>query len=249
MAKETTPNNEEKEIIKDKVFLNAQQHVIELFKKSLPTTMLYHNYLHTDRSLERLEDIFKEEDFTEQEKHILRLAVLFQDTGYITSFKEPTKESIGIAKDYLQSTDVKEEVKNTVLQCIKASDELKPSSNELENICKDVKHFAVAHKRFEDFNELIKSELEVHANESFSDAEWRQKQLTFYTKEHRFYSTYAVKNWENRKQRNISKLIEDSKKEKKNEEKEKKKAYYKEKFRKENPERSIQTLYRVALRC
>jgi len=69
-----------------------------------------------------------------------------------------------------------------------------------------------------------------------------------FTEEHKFYSDYAVEHWKPKKDENLLSLLESQKKLKKKYEKEEAKAKLKARYKNDNPERSIQTLYRTTLR-
>lgn len=66
--------------------------------------------------------------------------------------------------------------------------------------------------------------------------------------EHRFYTDFAIENWQEKKDINLSKLIKARKKMKKLEKKEKVKAQYKAQIKDKSPERGVQTMYRVTMR-
>jgi hypothetical protein len=69
-----------------------------------------------------------------------------------------------------------------------------------------------------------------------------------FTEEHRFYTDYAIEEWGPAKEENLLELIENKNKQQKKLKKEEAKARMKARYKNDNPERSIQTLFRVTLR-
>jgi hypothetical protein len=116
--------------------------------------------------------------------------------------------------------------------------------NKLEEIIRDAdsSHFAV--KSFLATSELLREELSSLGIQSYSIGDWRKENVRLLRNQHRFYTDYAIENWQKGKDKNVKKLVKAKKKNKKLVKKESLKA----KFKGELPDRGIQTLYRVTLR-
>ena len=84
----------------------------------------------------------------------------------------------------------------------------------------------------------------------FSDSEWIKENITFFTKHHRFYTDYALTNWQQTKDKNLSGLYKSLKKLKKEEKKHKvkKEELALKKNKAKTPERGVETMFRVTLR-
>ncbi|MEP2278872.1 Pycsar system effector family protein, partial [Maribacter sp.] len=90
---------------------------------------------------------------------------------------------------------------------------------------------------------LLREELSLVQKQRNSPADWREENITLLRTKHRFYTDYAINNWQKGKDKNIKRLI---KARKKNNELIKKESL-KAKYKGELPDRGIQTLYRVTL--
>jgi len=88
----------------------------------------------------------------------------------------------------------------------------------------------------------------MHNVKNFTNAEWLEENILVFTEKHQYYTDYAIKEWKPKKEENLLELIEDKNKQEKKLKKEEHKARMKAKYKNENPERSIQTLFRVTLR-
>ncbi|MEP3044910.1 Pycsar system effector family protein, partial [Nonlabens ulvanivorans] len=91
---------------------------------------------------------------------------------------------------------------------------------------------------------LLKKELELRGIATYTNKEWRKENIRVFTEKHRYYSDYAIKNWNKDKNENLMKLLKKKKKNKQKLKKEKLKVDLKN----QSPERAIQTLFRTALR-
>lgn len=228
----------------------AKAYIVDLYAKNAHLNLTYHNFLYAKRCLEYVGDITedKSESFTENEIENLKLATLFHATGYIKNYENPTAESVAFAKAFLADKNIDPASLKTVVECIEATDPKTKPTTHLQRICKDVSQHEIADNDYFDFSRLMNLEHELMLNESISELDWINMEFEKYSKHHKFYSKYAIKNWEENKQSNLLTLNKKIAKDEKDELKEKRKAFYKEKYKNESPERGIQTLYRVALR-
>ena len=222
--------------------------VFDLFKEKLDNTFIYHNYKHTQRVLKSTEELIENSDVTKKESEILRLAALLHDTGYITAREGHEEESVKIATVFLQENKVDKDTIDAVNDCIKATKFKDSPSSKLGKIIRDADASHFGKKYFEEASEFLRKELEIQGVETFSPSEWLNENISVLSKRHSFYTDYALKNWQKRKDKNLAKLIKTKKKNKQALKKEEMKAKYKAQYKNESPERGIQTFYRVALR-
>ena len=114
----------------------------------------------------------------------------------------------------------------------------------MEEIIRDADAAHLGDKRFNAISENLRKELALLDLAHFSNEQWRDANIEILRNEHRFNTPYALENWQPGKEKNLQNLLKEKKAEKKLAKKELLKARYK----KENPERGIQTLYRVTMR-
>jgi predicted metal-dependent HD superfamily phosphohydrolase len=225
----------------------VESFVLNLFKDKLSTRYVYHNFNHTKRVVESAEFLADKQNLNEDDKEILILSAWLHDTGYTESEKNHEQKSKQIARTFLEELNYPEASILKIEATIDVTKMNAQPTNEIENILKDAdcSHFAKDH--FKEISELLRQELNLRG-ETYSSEEWRELNIKMLSTSHQFYSTYAIKNWSVKKQQNLIELIERRDKKKRKNEKEKLKAKYKAQYKNDNPERSIQTLFRTTLR-
>ncbi|MBS3738389.1 Pycsar system effector family protein [Mesohalobacter halotolerans] len=231
------------------IIKTSQEFVKKYFNNNLPSKFLYHNLKHTENVVNRVVEISNSyEELTKDEKEALQLAAWFHDTGYCIDVNNHETESQKIAKEFLKNEGYDDDKIKQVLNVIEATKVGVSPETLPEKIIKDADcgHFAT--EDFEEVSELLRQELKLVKKQKFNVNEWIDENLKVLTEKHQFYTDYTRKNWAEKKQENILNLINKKNKRQKKLEKEKQKAKFKARYKNDNPERSIQTLFRVALR-
>ncbi len=226
----------------------AENHIFELFKEELPKTYLYHNFLHTQRVVESVKEIIEKTDVSNEDSETVQIATWFHDVGYIKGKENHEKESARIAKEFLSEYQINDKAIAIVENCILATEFGKKPNTILEEIIKDADSSHLAKDYFAEVSELLHQELILQGISELSEKEWKAENVKLFTKQHKYYTRYAVENWEPKKNKNLLNLLKKQKKNKKKLKKEVVKAKLKAKYKDESPERSIQTLFRVTLR-
>ena len=226
----------------------TQEFVFKLFKDELPNTCLYHNYTHTERVLKSTREIIEHSNLSDDDILVLELTALLHDVGYVKGCEKHEEESVKIATAFLKEKGIEESVISVISDCIMATKFDSEPTNELERIIRDADASHFGKKYFKETSEFLRKELELQGKLNFTPAEWRNENIRVFTEKHHFYTDYALKNWQPRKEKNLAKLMGKKKKRKKKLNVEKLKAKYKTQYKNESPERGVQTFYRVALR-
>jgi putative nucleotidyltransferase with HDIG domain len=231
-----------------KLIEKTDRFVFDLFKEKLDNTFIYHNYKHTQRVFKSVEEIIENTKITKEEGDVLRLAALLHDTGYVETREGHEEESAKIATEFLTENKVDKETIDAVNKCIMATKFMDSPTNKLAEIIRDADASHFGKKYFPEASEFLRKELEIQGIETYTPSEWLNENIKVLSKKHSFYTDYALKNWQKRKDKNLAKLIKTKKKKKQALKKEEMKAKYKAQYKNESPERGIQTFYRVALR-
>ncbi|APY01347.1 HD domain-containing protein [Lacinutrix venerupis] len=226
----------------------SENYVLELFKEHLPNTFIYHDFTHTKRVFKSTKELIENSEINVNEEKILLLAALFHDTGYIKTREGHEEESVKIATKFLNDNDVDKETIEAVNKCIMATKFKDSPNGKLEEIIRDADSSHFAKKYFNEASEFLRKEYELQGIKTYTAKEWRKENIKVLSENHRYYSPYAIKNWQPEKDKNLVKLMKKKKKSKAKIDKEKIKAKYKAQYKNESPERGIQTFYRVALR-
>ena len=226
----------------------TESFVFDLIKDELPNSFLYHNFTHTERVYKSLNEIIENSEINEEDAKILRLSALLHDTGYTKTTENHEEASVEIAKEFLTDEEVDKNIIKSVANCIMATKLSCEPKNELEKIMRDADSSHFGKKYFKETSEFLRKEIEIQGIAKYTPTEWQEENIKMLSKTHQFYTEYALKNWQSRKEKNLSKLIKARQKQKLKLKTEDLKAKYKAQYKNESPERGIQTFYRVALK-
>jgi HD superfamily phosphodiesterase len=229
------------------LLLKVETFVLHLFKDKLSSIYVYHNFNHTKRVVKNAEFLAEKKNLGPQDKNILLLAAWFHDTGFTRSNESHEKESKLIARSFLKEHNLSEEDLSVIEKTIDITKLGVQPTTDIEKVLKDADCSHFAREDFKEISELLRQELYLQGN-SYSPKKWLDLNIEMLSSQHEFYTDYAIRNWNSLKQKNLIDLIENKEKKKRKEEKEELKAKFKAQYKNNNPERSIQTLFRVTLR-
>ncbi|WP_299047098.1 Pycsar system effector family protein [uncultured Polaribacter sp.] len=232
------------------LIVDAEKFVFNLLSTELNTNYVYHNLAHTQRVVEKTKEISESLELSKTDTENLEIAAWFHDTGYIKGAKNHEQESVKIVSEFLEEKKVPASRIDIISKLILATKMGHEVTNDLEKIIVDADCAHLASKSFFDFTSLLRKEWELTGFKKFSDVDWVKSNIEFLSRQHRFKSDFALKNWTKRKEKNLSKLIKNLKSLKGDLKKfnQKQEALVLKKEKIEAPERGIETMFRVALR-
>jgi putative nucleotidyltransferase with HDIG domain len=222
--------------------------ILHLFKEKLPNTFVYHNYTHSKRVYKSINEIIEHSQINVKDATILKLAALLHDTGYTVTREGHEEEGVKIAREFLKSQNVEEDIIEGVEKCILATKFKGTPKNKLEEIIRDADSSHFGKDYFNEASEFLRQEYKSQGVKKYSPREWRDENIKLLIEKHQYYSDYALKNWQKQKEDNLADLIKARKKDTKKLKKEDLKAQLKMKYKDASPDRGIQTFYRTALK-
>lgn len=226
----------------------ASRFVLDLFNEKLPSSFLYHNYKHTQQVVENTKEISENYQINVKHKNTLLLAAWFHDTGYTQTYNGHEERSADIARAFLQDQQIEEVLIEEVRRIIRATRFDHQPTDELEEIIKDADTSHFGQETYPVTSEFLRQELQLLNIKDYNTEQWRKSNIELLTKKHQYYTHYAQVHWQGTKNENLFNLIDSEKKATQKLEQDEYKAKLKAKYRNENPERGIQTLYRVTMR-
>ncbi len=221
-------------------------YIASLFAKSLPSTCLYHNLTHTKRVFKSTKEIIKHSDLSSEDKEALELAALLHDAGHINGAENHEAHSVEIASEFLKGKGASDSLINKVTECIMATKLEAVPETELEKIIRDADASHFAKDYFQEASELLRLELKLQDIKDISKLEWLEGNIKMLETQHVYFTDYAIENWNPKKEENLAKIINEKKKLKKEDKKEKESL--KKKLKAEDPEKAIQSVFRVTLK-
>lgn len=233
----------------ENILSEVENHVVKYISENLDSNFVYHNLAHTQRVVEKVNELTEEGDISEEEKQQLLIAAWFHDTGFTKTIDGHEEESAKLAIEYLKKQGVDKSEIDSIAQIIRSTEMTYEPKSKLEGIIRDADSAHVSSKNYIDYASLLRQEWEFTLDKKFTNNEWLLKNIEFLTS-HSFNSTVAANKWEKRKSKNLASLLREYNKKKTDSEKlEHRKDELK--FKKEKlelPDRGIETMFRVALR-
>lgn len=234
----------------ENIVAKAEDFVVSLLSEKLDNNFLYHNLPHTQRVVEKAQELAELAKLTPDDTEKLLVASWFHDTGFTMNSDNHEEAGVKIVTDFLQKNNAEANFITTVTNLILATklDSI-PKSN-LEKLIKDADCSHLGSKNYEEFSQLLHKEIELNSDKKISETDWLAKNIDFLTNEHRFLSNEASKKWEKQKSKNLAQLLKQEQKLKQESDKlnQKKEELAFKKNKVELPERGIETMFRVALR-
>lgn len=224
----------------------SENFVSKLLKDKLSNSYTYHNFNHTLEVVAAVNTLADNENSSASEKEILLIAAWFHDTGYIQHCNNHEASSIVIASDFLTKMGKSADYIEKVAGLIKVTEKQCVPQTLSEKIIKDADYYHILSDDYIFSCEGLRNEWKNVEGKSFTDKDWALENYNFLTNIHRFYTDYALANWQPLKEKNIKRLQKKIKKMsiKVNNEVEKE---YKKREKEDKPERAVDTLFRVTL--
>lgn len=219
-------------------------YVTDLLDKKLDKLYVYHNLRHTQRVVKSTKELLEFYALKEQENDAIIIAAWLHDIGYTKSKIAHEKQSALMAKEFLASLGCKESFITQVCSLILATEMGYEPKSLAEKIIKDADCSHFAQRSYLETTEFLREELKALGIAQFTRKEWRTKNIELFRTGHRFFTEYALENWQPKKDKNLKSLL---KKRKKNDQLIKKEKF-KVDLKNKSPERGIQTMFRVTMR-
>lgn len=227
------------------IIQKAEEFVFTLFKDKLSPLYYYHNFNHSLRVVTAAKELSSHENIADNEYTALLLAAWFHDTGYIFGEAEHEVRSVEIMLEFLNKESVDPDTIALAESLIRVTEVSKTPSTIAASIIRDADSCHFANENYLSISELLREEWRQTAQKEFTDLGWALENMRVLTQCHRYYSDYAKKNWQHKKDINVALVNEQIRtlglQEKKSAEKKRKKD------KEEKPERGIETMFRTTL--
>lgn len=220
--------------------------VEKLLTEELPSNFLYHNLTHTLRVFKSTKEIIANNSISEEDVKILLLATLLHDVGYVKGCEKHEEKGVVIAKEFLSSKQVDAAIIEKVSACIMATVFNSEPTNEMERIIRDADASHFAKDYFQEASEFLRQEWRAQGLKKYSKRKWLEGNIDLLENKHTFYTDYAKEHWAPKKAENIQLMKTDLSKLDENQKKKDKKL--KEKMKSVDPEKAIQSVFRITLK-
>ena len=163
--------------------------------------LCYHNIDHTLRVVENVEYIALKEGVSDEEMFVLKTIAWLHDLGYSKRYKGHEDESILIATDFLKKEDISHSLIEQISRGICATRVPQEPKNKLEKIISDADLFDLGTDDYFELSEKLFTEWNNCTKADDNRNNWLLS-LQF-LKDHRYFTAYANRVLEPKKQKNI----------------------------------------------
>ncbi|MCT4624518.1 MAG: HD domain-containing protein, partial [Schleiferiaceae bacterium] len=234
-------------MISSELVQKSANFVFVYYKEKANPHLIFHNYKHTCDVVDGVNEIADALHLDDADRNILQVAAWFHDTGYLERKENHEELSATAAEQWLKEQKVDEKDIEKVVQCIKATNTMVEPDGVLPEILKDADTLNIGTAEYKQRSNLLRLENFFLTNQEVDDKIWVAAELEF-LKNHKYYTSYAQKTYNDGKGKNIISRSEDLKKaEKKKSDADKKLVKAKPKTE-EAPGRTVETMFRTTLR-
>lgn len=183
-----------------RMMAEISKYVAAYFKRHQNHTLLYHNYSHTLKVVERVAEISAFYPLTETEIFVSEAAAWFHDIGQLTSNGQHHEEiGASVMQEYLLPFELPNETVQAVEQCIMATKMPHKPTTLLHEIICDADTFNLGTDEFWVTDALLKREYELRG---LPISDWDRNTLSFLL-QHKYFTAYCQENLQSGKAKNI----------------------------------------------
>ena len=187
-----------------KGYIRLRKAIMDKLHTELPEDCYYHGPEHTVYVLRACEPYITAEKVNKEEAKLLRIAVLFHDTGFTVSKFDHENTSAAIAKKMMAELGFRKEQFQVVKGLILATRIPHKPKNKLQRIICDADLDYLGRPGYYEISRLLYKELKAFSQIATED-EWIDRQISF-LESHRYFTPYAIKNRKPQKLKRIQEL-------------------------------------------
>ena len=157
----------------------------------LSDRLTYHNKQHTLDVLRSVNKIAESENMNEEDKHLLQIAALMHDTGFLETYQGHEEKGCEYAQEWLPKFGYSQEQIDRVAGMIRATKIPHSPKNKEEQIICDADLDYLGTDSYTEISELLFAEWKCYGFVN-SGRDWLEKQIGF-LKLHKYYCEFSVR--------------------------------------------------------
>jgi len=194
------------ELAKVPDFVSAEAFILEKLKKELPDNLYYHNIDHTYDVLESALRIATHQQLDLAQIPLLRIAALFHDSGFTSTYKNHEQKGCELARQVLPAYGFTEEQLVAICGMIMATKIPQSPQNDIEKILCDADLDYLGRDDFYEIGNRLFKELKQQGYIE-TEREWNLTQKVF-LENHHYHTDYARNNREGKKQKHLNEVLD-----------------------------------------
>lgn len=185
-------------------FKKLELDILQHLKENLSEYLFYHSPEHTERVINAAIHIAKNENVSEKELLLIKIAALFHDTGFLNTYDLHEEESCRIAVEELKPYHLSQTEMDAICSMIMATKIPQIITNTFDAILADADLEYLGTDDFDAISHLLFRELQ-HKNPKLNLNDWNRIQIHFF-ENHHYHTSFAKSNLESKKQAHLEKL-------------------------------------------
>ena len=172
-------------------YQEAENLICSILKKDLSPKLSYHSFFHVMDVLEAATKIAENENITGEDFHLLRIAVLFHDSGFLHTYKDHEEVGCELAKKYLPQFGFNDAQIEKICGMIMATKIPQKAQTKLEQIICDADLDYLGRNDFYPIGLTLFEEWKTFLNIT-EEKQWNTIQMNF-LKQHFYHTDYSQK--------------------------------------------------------
>ncbi len=185
-------------------YSSEEEFILQKLKNELSPKLTYHGLHHTYDVLHAAMKIAAEENISKEELKLLRIAILFHDSGFIKTYKNHEESGCEMARQYLPDFGYSTEELDIICDLIMATKIPQSANTILEKIICDADLDYLGRDDFPEISESLYEEMKT-LTQLEDRAEWNAIQKKFLEK-HQYYTDFSKQKREPKKQKHLKKV-------------------------------------------
>ena len=184
----------------------AQEFIGDHYRSHVNPSFVFHNLTHTQEVVAACEEMAEFYHLQDDDRFALSIAAWFHDSGYSKGVaKDHESESIRLATNFLQQSNVQADIIHKTLACIDATRLPQSPTSIISNIMCDADLSHLGTSDFFEKSKLLRQEINDTHDEKINKKDWRKINIKF-LEGHKYFTDYARQKLEPIKQRNLAEL-------------------------------------------
>ena len=188
-----------------KAYKELEDHILGKLRKELPKDLYYHGLHHTLDILKSAEMIGKEENISDAEMLLLKVAVLYHDAGFTRTYRNHEDIGCDMAKEDLPKFGFTAKEIDQICGMILATKIPQKPKTILENIIADADLEYLGTHKFRKIGSTLFEEIKLYLDVE-SERQWNIIQINF-LKSHHYHTQFCKQNREPAKKKNLEEII------------------------------------------
>ena len=185
-------------------YSSEEKFILQKLKDELSPKLTYHGLHHTYDVLQAAMKIAEEENVSKEDLKLLRIAILFHDSGFIKTYKNHEESGCQMAREYLPDFGYTNKEVDIICDLIMATKIPQSANTKLQQIICDADLDYLGRNDFPEISESLFEEMKIHAHLQ-DRAEWNSIQKKFLEK-HQYYTDFSKQQREPKKQEHLQKV-------------------------------------------